>query len=107
MIPIYLSHMNLCLRLPLTDDQAGVLAAQSERVGQRYAHRLVACDVGNVVQVAVRIWCFIVDGRMNRVAADREGNGQCLDGASGAKTMADHALGAADGQPVGVSSEHS
>src|SRR5438132_71171 len=86
-------------------DDAAVVAAEAEAIGDGTANAGFACHVGDVVEVAVGVGRLIVDRGMEDAALDAEDGGDHLDGAAGAKEMADHTLGAGDGQLLGVRAE--
>src|SRR5207248_1135679 len=53
----------------------------------------------------VRVGRLVVDGGVDDAVADGQGGGDQLDGAAGAEQVAEHALGAGEGQPAGVLAE--
>src|SRR5262249_30086606 len=78
------------------DDEAGVMAAEAEAVGDGTAHALLAGPIRHVVEVALRVGLVEVDRRVNHPLPDGQGAGDEFHAAAGAEQMADHALGAAD-----------
>ena len=78
------------------DDQAAIMAAEAEAVGDGPANAGLAGGVGDVIQVAGRIGSLVVDGGMNDAGLDGQGGSDQLDAAASAQQMAEHALGTAD-----------
>src|SRR5262245_15238406 len=90
-----------------TDDQAAIMAAEAEAVGDGPPDRHLACGIGHVVQVAGGVRRLKVDGGMDHTVTDREERGDELDPPAGPKEMADHALGAAYRELTSVCAEDS
>src|SRR5215211_7375964 len=80
------------LAVELLYDDAGVVAAEAERVGDPDPDRSLARLVGDVVEVALGIRVVVVDRRRQRVAVDREHREDRLDRARGAQAVAGGAL---------------
>src|SRR6266852_7366593 len=55
-----------------THDQRRVLAAEAEAVAEDVIHALLARRVRDVIEIAFRIGCFIVDRRRQHAALDRQ-----------------------------------
>ena len=53
-------------------DQARVVAAKAKRIGERDVNVLFAGMVRRVVQIAIRIRIFIVNGRMKNLMVERQ-----------------------------------
>ena len=81
------------------------MPAKTKSVGDGDPHVLAACGVGHVVEVAVGVRIFIVDGRVDDAAVDREQRRDGLDRAGRAEQVTDHRLGAADRDLVCVVAE--
>ena len=87
------------------EDEAGVLAAEPEGVGQNGVNGDGTGLVGNVVQIAFRVGFLVIDRGVNFPVHDGFDAGHGLQSARGAEGMANHALGAADRNTVGVIAE--
>src|SRR5438105_9799575 len=85
------------------EDDAGVLATETERVGHRDLDLVATWFIRHVVQIALRVRMFQVDGRVNDPVVDAEDRGNRFDRSGGTEQMADHRLGARDGDLLRVS----
>src|SRR5438132_13318666 len=83
-------------------NQRCVVAAEAEGVGHGGADGDAAGGVGDVVEIALGVRVLVVDGGGDDAIADRLDAEDGLDGAGGAKEVAGHRLGRADGDTVGV-----
>src|SRR5207253_8320595 len=79
------------------EDDAGVLAAETERVGHRDLDLVATWFIRHVVQIALRVRVLQVDGRVNDPVVDAEDRGNRLDRSGGTEQLAGHGLGAGDG----------
>src|SRR4051812_24973061 len=78
--------LSWCPSRRLAERQAGVLAAEAERVAQRKLElRRLAWSVGDVVQVALGIGLLEVQRRRQQPALQRPEDGDRLDGAGRAE----------------------
>src|SRR5207245_2157331 len=75
--------------IPL-EDERGVVSAEAERVAHGGADRDLARDVGDVVQVALRIGILVVDGRRQHAVLDGLDAGDRLDPATRPQQVAGH-----------------
>src|SRR5262249_34613407 len=81
---------------PAAEDERAVGAAKAEGIGERNVHRRLARHVGNIVQVAFRVWVFQIDGgRKDLVAQGQDGNAG-FQAARAAQQMSGHGLGGAN-----------
>src|SRR5688500_10871011 len=85
-----------------TEEEGGVVAAEAEAVAHGGANGRAAGLVGRVVQVALGIGVLVVDDGWDDASLDRLDGDDGVDAAGGAQAVADHALGGADGEAVGV-----
>src|SRR5258707_12125606 len=102
-VPALVSSVNLFL--VLLRDHDWVMPAEAETVGDGYTHILTAGHVGHIVEVAFRVWVFVVDRRVDEAAVDGQQSRDRLHRAGRAEQVADHRLGAADRDSVGVVAE--
>src|SRR5262245_55632620 len=65
--------------LEAADDERYVLAAEPEAVTEHVIDVLRARLVGHVVQVALRVWRFVIHGRRQHPVAYRQNAGDQLD----------------------------
>ena len=91
--------------LQRADDQAAVVAAEAEAVGDGVADAGLAGAVGDVVEVAVGVGVVEVDGRVDDPGLDGQAQAISSTPPLAPEQVADHALGAADGQLAGVVAE--
>src|ERR1700737_3553005 len=82
------------------EDQAGVLPSETEGVRHGDVHVGPAGLVGDVVEVAVGIGGFVVDGGRQGAAGHAGHGGGRPPAPGGAKRMTDHRLGRTDGDLV-------
>src|SRR5579863_628293 len=80
------------------ENQAGVMSAKAHRVGHGDVDRRLARLVGNVVEIAFRVWMAQVDGRRDDTRLDRHNGDGSLYRACRAQCMPGHRLGGADRQ---------
>src|SRR5262249_35832077 len=78
--------------LESADNQTAVVPPEAEAVGEGKPNPLLARVVGDVVQVAIRVWRAVVDGRVDHACLDREDGGNQLACTRSAQQMTDHAL---------------
>ncbi|MSU48568.1 MAG: hypothetical protein EXS37_05645 [Opitutus sp.] len=71
----------------------GVLTAKAEIVAQHRLDPGFTGDIGHVIQIAVRVRLFEVDGRRDHLGLDRLDRDHRLDAAGGAKQVSRHRLG--------------
>ena len=57
--------------LVFSQHQAGVVAAQSKRIGEYHLRVNLSRGVGHVIQITFRVRRFVIDCRMNRASLDR------------------------------------
>src|SRR5438309_3669509 len=79
-----------------------ILAAEAKVLRDRDVHIFLARDIRDVVQVAVRVSCFVVDRGMKHASGQAEYGGHRLDGAGAAEHVSRHRLGGADWHAVSV-----
>ena len=70
------------------------MSAKAEAIVESDANLGWSRDVGNVVEIAIRIWGFLVDRRGEEPIADREQAADHFGGAGGGDQVPHHALGA-------------
>src|SRR5439155_16137480 len=76
----------------LAEGENGVVAAEPEAVPQSNVDGELAGEVGDAVEVALRVWSLVVDRRRSEVVAHREHRGGGLDCAGRAKAGARRSL---------------
>src|SRR5437763_566515 len=82
--------------------QAAVVPTKPEAIGNGAPYAHLASSIGHVIEVAAWVGGLIVDGRVNHAALDCQSRRDGFDAAAGTQKMADHALGAADGELLGM-----
>ena len=75
------------------DDDARIVTAEAERIGDGDAHWRVYCNVGGDVQIAVGVGLLVADGGRDDFLAGRHGAGDGLNGCRAAQQMTGHRLG--------------
>src|SRR5438552_1613288 len=78
------------------EQEAGVGAAEAERVAQGVAELGRTGGVGRVVEVALGVGVLVVDGRRDELVLERESGDGGLGRAGGAQEVSGHRLGRAD-----------
>src|SRR5258708_4659177 len=78
--------------LPATENDGGVVAAESKGVGHCVLHLLCTGCIGNEVEVAAGVGVVEIDGRRQDAFLERQRRGDDLDSACCAKQVADHRL---------------
>src|ERR1700736_1892707 len=86
-------------------DQAGVLPPKTEGVRHRNVDVEAACLVGDVVEVAVGVGSFVVDGGMEDAARHAEHGCDGFDPSGSAEGVTDHRLGRANGDVVSMGAQ--
>src|SRR5690606_17176902 len=88
------------------EDEGGVLPAETEGIAQDPVHGHGTRLPGHVVQIAGGILLIQVDGGRDHIVPNGEDAGDGLHGAGGPQQVADHGLGGADGQLIGMLAEN-
>ena len=88
------------------EDQGGVVAPETQVVGEGVLGLELPRRVGHVVEVAVGVGRGVVDGRRQHAVAQGEQRGDRLDAAGRAQGVPGHALGARHRQLARVLAEH-
>src|SRR4051812_5768006 len=88
-----------------SDDQTAVMPAEAETVRNGVANALLARLVRDVIEIARGVWRVVIDRRMEHAVLQRQDAGDDFDAPGGAERVAQHALGAGDGQLAGVRAE--
>src|ERR1700756_2250690 len=83
---------------PALENQGGVGAAKTERIRESVIHGGLARNVGNVVEITVRIRLFLIDRRRQGLIAQRKNTNAAFKAACAAEEMTGHGLGGADRQ---------
>src|SRR5436305_2043294 len=87
------------------EDEAGVDAAEAERVRHGDADVAVACLVRPVVQVALGVRRGVIAGRWQKAVLQGEDRGDCLHGSGRPEEVSGHGFCRAHRQTIGVSPE--
>src|SRR6202011_1664837 len=93
------------LFVPTPEQQSAVGPTKTERVRHGVFHFSFAGLVGDVVQIAVRLGTFQVDGGRQNLIAQRQQSNSGFQPTSSAQQMSSHRLGRTYGQVVGVLAE--
>src|SRR3974377_261612 len=83
---------------PALENQSSVGATKTKGVRQRIVHGNPSSDVGDIIQIALRVWALLVDGGRQNLVTERENADARLQAPGTAKQMPGHRLGGADGQ---------
>src|SRR5688572_15427333 len=90
---------------PALEQQRGVGATESERIRQGVLHIDLARLVRNIVEIAVRIGCLVIDGRRNDSALHNQRRDSCFNRSRRAEQMSNHGLRRTHGQLTGMLTE--
>src|SRR5215470_15020949 len=86
---------------PALENQGGVGAAETERVGEGVLDSGFAGVIGNVVEIALGIRGFLIDGGRKNLVAQGEDANAGFEASGAAEEMAGHRFGGADGDGFG------
>ena len=92
--------------LPSAQGDAGIVPAKAQTVAQCVGHVLGAAHVRHIVQVALRVGLRVMDGGRGKLVPQGQRREHGFHAARAAQQVAGHALGAHDGQLLGVLPEH-
>src|SRR5207248_2891109 len=87
------------------DNQRHILPAEAEAIAQDMIDAFFAGGVGDVVEVAIRVGCFVIDRRRDDAAANGHDAGDQFGSAGGGDQVAEHALAAGDRNLAGLLAE--
>src|SRR6266478_1493695 len=71
-------------------NQAGIVASKAHGVGHGYIHRGLACFVGHVIEIALRVGMMQVDGWRDDTRQNGHDGDNALDGSRCTQSMAQH-----------------
>ena len=81
------------------------MSAEAQAVAQSVLHLHLTAHIRHIVQIALRVGLLVVDGGRRELVAEGQCGEHGLDAACAAQQMAGHALGADDGDVLGVVAE--
>src|SRR5688572_29225003 len=84
-----------------TEHDGAVLRAEAEAIAERRVDLDAAADVGDEVEIALRIGIAVIDRRRQEAVAQRQRRGDDAGGAARALRVADHRLGRRTGHAIG------
>jgi hypothetical protein len=94
------------MRLVLAQEQTGVVATEAEAIRDDTIDLDLACNMGNVVEIAIRVRVVEVDRWGQNAAVYRKCRRDQLDSSRGSEHVAQLALGARNHEVPGVRAEN-
>src|SRR5438046_922924 len=91
--------------IQLAHHQPTIMPAKAEAVSDGPADAHLAGGIRHVIKVASGIGSFVISRRMDHAVPNGQGGDDHSDSTAGSQGMADHALGAVDGQAPGLVAE--
>src|SRR5579872_222040 len=93
------------LDLIALEDESGVGATETERIGKRVRELSLASVIWNVIEIALRVGMFVIDRRRKNLIAQGEHADAGLEASGTAEQVSGHRFRGADSQMAGVIAE--